>query len=313
MTAELHSREFFVPNGRSVVATLIHQVVPLPNSGLSEITRLWHALLSGRAIINIFMKRILVIDDEPDVADLLAITLRKQGGFSVSSACDATTGLRKAREESPLLILLDLMLPAMSGFEVCRLLKRDSATAKIPVIILTARVDEVDRILGFELGAADYVTKPFSPHEVALRIRAIAGRYEEGIGEQEFAAHKVCINWTRHEVSVGGRLVRLTAVEFRLLTYLIQTRGRTQSRDRLLAQVWNYSHLMTTRTVDTHMLRLRRKLGAASDLVETIRGYGYRFRQMEDARDGLPIQPPESRMNHAPSLEYGGNRIGRAN
>ena len=235
------------------------------------------------------MKRILVIDDEPDVADLLAVTLRKHGGFSVSGACDAAAGLRKAREESPLLILLDLMLPAMSGFQVCRLLKRDSATAKIPIIILTARVDEVDRILGFELGAADYITKPFSPHEVALRIRAIAGRYEDVVGEQEFAVHKICINWTRHEVSVGGRPVRLTAVEFKLLTYLIRTRGRTQSRDQLLTQVWDYSHLMTTRTVDTHMLRLRRKLGVAGDLVETIRGYGYRFRQMEDRLAGFTI------------------------
>ncbi len=225
------------------------------------------------------MKRILIIDDESDVADLLAINLYKHGQFTISTAVDGAVGLRKAREEAPTLIVLDLMLPGMSGFEVCRSLKEDSITEGIPVIVLTARAEAVDRVRGLELGADDYVTKPFSPREVVLRINALARHNRSTGGEQEWAVGNISVNPTRHEVCVGGSAVRLTAIEFKLLSHLIQTRGRIQSRDHLLNQVWEYSDLMTTRTVDAHMLRLRKKLGEARDVIETVRSYGYRFRE----------------------------------
>jgi two-component system phosphate regulon response regulator PhoB len=230
------------------------------------------------------MKDILVIDDEPDVADLLRINFRTRGQFTVSSATDGAIGLQKAREESPALIVLDLMLPRMSGFEVCKVLKADPTTKSIPVVVLSAKAEMADRIRGFELGAADYVTKPFSPREVVLRIGAIAGCLEGVAGEQEWTVGNISVNPTRHQVCVGGKPVSLTAVEFKLLTYLIQTRGRVQSRDQLLDKVWKYSNSMTTRTVDAHVVRLRRKLGQPGDIIETVRSYGYRVRNIEDRR-----------------------------
>jgi DNA-binding response OmpR family regulator len=228
------------------------------------------------------MKQVLVIDDEPDVADLLRINFRAQGQFTISAAADGVIGLQKAREESPLVIVLDLMLPRMSGFEVCKILKADAVTSPIPILFLTARADVADRLRGFELGAADYVTKPFSPREVVLRIGAIAGRQDAAPGEGKWSAGNISVNSSRHEVTVGGKPVRLTAVEFRLLSYLIQTRGRVQSRDQLLNKVWEYSSSITTRTVDAHVVRLRRKLGRSGDVVETVRTYGYRFRETGD-------------------------------
>lgn len=228
------------------------------------------------------MRQILVIDDEPDIADLLRINLRARGQFNVSSALDGTIGLEKAREEVPALIVLDLMLPGISGFEVCRILKADPATEPIPIVVLSARAEMADRIRGFELGAADYVTKPFSPREVALRIGAIAVDYEGAVAQEELIVGEISVNPTRHDVCVGGKPVRLTVVEFKLLTYLIQTRGRVQSRDQLLNKVWNYSSSMTTRTVDAHVVRLRKKLGRPGDIIETVRSYGYRCRNVED-------------------------------
>jgi len=228
------------------------------------------------------MKHILVIDDEPDVADLLRINFRARGEFTISAAVDGLTGLQKARDESPLAIILDLMLPGMSGFEVCRILKANEVTQSIPILFLTARADVSDRLRGFEIGAADYVTKPFSPREVVLRVSAIAGQQDGQRGEQKWSGGEISINQTRHEVSVGGRPVRLTAVEFKLLTYLVQTRGEVQSRDQLLSKVWDYSDSMTTRTVDAHVVRLRKKLGQCGDDIETVRTYGYRFREGEN-------------------------------
>lgn len=226
------------------------------------------------------MKNILVIDDEADVADLLAINLRQRGQFAVATALDGTKGLRMAREQAPALIVLDLMLPGISGFEVCRLLKSNSATERIPILVLSARAGVDDRLRGLEMGADDYVTKPFSPREVVLRIGALARHDEESSGEGQWTGGQISINHARHEVSVGGKPVRLTVIEFKLLSYLIKTNGRTQSRDQLLTQVWDYSDSMTTRTVDVHMLRLRKKLGKASGAIETVRSYGYRFRNI---------------------------------
>jgi two-component system phosphate regulon response regulator PhoB len=188
-------------------------------------------------------------------------------------------GLRKAREEFPSLIVLDLMLPGMSGFEICQILKADDATQSIPIVMLSAKADAADRVRGFELGADDYVTKPFSPRELVLRINALAQPKDQHDGDElEWRDDDIAISGSRHEVTVGGRRVCLTAIEFKLLTHLIQTRGRVQSRDFLLAQVWEYAGSMTTRTVDAHVQRLRKKLKKAGDVIETVRSHGYRFR-----------------------------------
>ena len=220
------------------------------------------------------MKRILIIEDEADVVDLLTLNLRRAGQFRISSATDGVVGLRMAREEFPTLIVLDLMLPGMCGFEVCRLLRIDEATREIPIVILSARVDAADRVRGFEVGADDYVTKPFSPREVVLRIKALAqGENQDVVGGLDWTEDAIAISGSRHEVTVGGRRVCLTALEFRLLTHLIRTRGRVQSRDFLLERVWEYVGSMTTRTVDAHIRRLRKKLGTAGDIIETVHGY----------------------------------------
>jgi two-component system phosphate regulon response regulator PhoB len=224
-------------------------------------------------------KSILVIEDETDVVDLLALNLRKAGGFSVSTASDGATGLNKARNEKPALVILDLMLPNMSGLEVCKILKSEPGTRHIPVLMLTAKADEIDRIVGLEFGADDYVTKPFSPREVILRIKAILRRGAAEQTEEPLTAGPITIDPARHRVSIGKSDVDLTSIEFRLLRMLVQRRGRVQERDRLLNEVWGYESVIDTRTVDTHIRRLREKLGQAGDHIETVRGFGYRFRE----------------------------------
>jgi two-component system, OmpR family, phosphate regulon response regulator PhoB len=222
------------------------------------------------------MQSLLVIDDEPDVADLLDLNLRKHGQYAISVAMDGAVGLRKAREQDPRLIVLDLMLPGMSGFDLCRVLKSDRSTRHIPILVLSARVEVADRIRCFELGADDYVTKPFSPRETTLRIHSLASRNRE-MSNQQWVAGDIRVNTSRHEVSVSGKIIHPTGIEFRLLTHLIEARGRVQSRDRLLSEVWGYSHALTTRTVETHMQRLRKKLGKAGSIIQTVRSYGYRM------------------------------------
>lgn len=224
-------------------------------------------------------KRILVVEDEKDVVDLLSLNLRKAGGFVVSSASDGATGLTKARDEKPDFIILDLMLPKMSGLEVCKILKTDAATRQIPVLMLTAKAEEIDRIVGLELGADDYVVKPFSPREVILRIKAILRRGDRKETDERLTAGAITIDPARHQVSVNGKAVNLTSLEFKLLRTLMQRRGRVQERDRLLNEVWGYESVIDTRTVDTHVRRLREKLGKAGDIVETVRGFGYRLRE----------------------------------
>ena len=220
-------------------------------------------------------RKILIIEDETDVADLLTLNLRK-AGYRVSTAADGASGLQKARDNRPDFIILDLMLPKMSGLEVCRILKSDTATAQIPILMLTAKAEEVDRIVGLEFGADDYVTKPFSPREVVLRIRAIFRRGEKP--DESLSAGPVSIDLARHQVRVNGKVVHLTSLEFKLLRTLMQRRGRVQDRDRLLNEVWGYEAVIDTRTVDTHVRRLREKLGKAGDAIETVRGFGYRLR-----------------------------------
>ena len=224
-------------------------------------------------------KTILIIEDERDVVDLLALNLRKSGGFIISTASDGAAGLTKARAEKPAFIILDLMLPRMPGLEVCKLLKTDQATQHIPILMLTAKAEEIDRIVGLEFGADDYVTKPFSPREIILRIKAILRR---GLAEQTddcLTAGPIIVDPARHKVLVGNKDIDLTSIEFKLLRRLMQRRGRVQERDRLLNEVWGYESVIDTRTVDTHVRRLREKLGKAGGAIETVRGFGYRFRE----------------------------------
>ncbi len=223
-------------------------------------------------------RNILIIEDESDVADLLTLNLRK-AGFRISTAADGASGLQKARDDRPDFIVLDLMLPKMLGLEVCRILKSDTATRHIPILMLTAKAEEIDRIVGLEFGADDYVTKPFSPREVVLRIKAILRRAEGGAEDECLSAGSIVIDPARHEVSVHGKRVNLTSLEFKLLRTLMQRRGRVQARDRLLNDVWGYESVIDTRTVDTHVRRLRKKLGKAADAIESVRGFGYRLRE----------------------------------
>ncbi len=221
--------------------------------------------------------KVLVAEDEPDMLALIASNLRN-GGYEVLSAEDGPSALAAARTENPALLVLDLMLPGMSGLEICRTLKGDPATARIPILMLTAKAEEIDRIVGLELGADDYLTKPFSPRELVLRIGNIlrrAGRADEPASLLQ--AGPIMIDRERLRVTVEGEPVELTATEMKLLSLLVERRGRVQARDTLLNDVWGYEVAIDTRTVDTHVRRLREKLGSAADCIETVRGFGYRF------------------------------------
>jgi two-component system phosphate regulon response regulator PhoB len=221
--------------------------------------------------------KILVVDDEPDIIELVEFNL-KSAGFEVLTAVDGAEAIEKARQLQPNLILLDLMLPEIDGMEVCKTLRREPATAGIPIIMLTAKAAEIDRVLGLELGADDYVTKPFSPRELILRIKGILRRGQPSESKKDVAhIGDLVIDQPRHLVTVQGKKVDLTATEFRLLSLLAQRRGRVQSREQLLQDVWEYDNLIDTRTVDTHMRRLREKLGKAARYLDTVRGVGYRF------------------------------------
>jgi len=228
--------------------------------------------------------KIMIVDDEADVIDMLVINLRS-AGFQVIAIEDGATALAKARIESPSLIILDLMLPKMPGLEICKVLKSDVATRHIPVIMLTAKAEEVDKIVGLELGADDYVTKPFSPRELILRINRSLRRGKDKVaGVERMTIGELMLDHTRHEVLVRSRPVDLTATEFRLLALLMERRGRVQGRDSLLNDVWGYESVIDTRTVDTHVRRLREKLGPLASYIETIRGVGYRISEGEPAQ-----------------------------
>jgi two-component system phosphate regulon response regulator PhoB len=221
--------------------------------------------------------KILVVDDEQDAVDLVAFNL-KQAGFQVVTAPDGAEALDKVHKHQPDLIVLDVMMPELDGLEVCKLLRRDSATTGIPILMLTAKATEVDRILGLELGADDYVTKPFSPRELVLRVRKLLARGKPHEARNErMVFGELTIDIPRHLVSWRGDSLDLTATEFKLLTTLAERRGRVQSRDQLLRDVWGYESMIDTRTVDTHMRRLREKLGPAARHLDTVRGVGYRF------------------------------------
>jgi two-component system phosphate regulon response regulator PhoB len=218
------------------------------------------------------------VDDEPEAVELVEFNL-KQAGYAVTTAADGAEALKKARSQTPDLIVLDVMLPEMNGFEICKALRLDPATAKTPIIMLTAKAAEIDRVLGLELGADDYLTKPFSPRELLLRIKKILSRgetIEKPRDQMRFG--DLLIDVPKHLVTWRGKPIDdLTATEFKLLTTLAQRSGRVQSRDALLRDVWEYDSLIDTRTVDTHMRRLREKFGPASKHLDTVRGVGYRF------------------------------------
>lgn len=227
---------------------------------------------------------ILIVDDEADLVRTLEYTLEREG-FETRSARNGKAALELlARDPAPDLVLLDLMLPDMSGTEVCRKLRQDPRTRKVPVIMLTAKTDEIDRVVGFEVGADDYVAKPFSLRELMLRVRAVLRRANPNEStsddeeEEELRFGILRVDVPGHRAWVGEEEISLTALEFRLLVTLLTRKGRVQTRDRLLDDVWGIQADVTTRTVDTHIKRLREKLGAAGDYVETLRGVGYRFK-----------------------------------
>jgi two-component system phosphate regulon response regulator PhoB len=224
---------------------------------------------------------VLVVDDESDIVDALTYNLHQEG-YRTRIARTGSQAVKAAQERPlPELVLLDLMLPDMSGTEVCRALRQDDELRRTPVIMLTAKDEEIDRVVGFEVGADDYVTKPFSVRELMLRVRAVLRRSTDvppsaGSAKVEFG--ELRIDPEAHQVWVHGEEIVLTALEFRLLTTLLERRGRVQTRTTLLEDVWGIHADITTRTVDTHVKRLREKLGVAGDYVETIRGVGYRMR-----------------------------------
>ena len=227
--------------------------------------------------------KILIIEDEPDIRKNLEYNLSREG-YSVLTAASIAEAEQLIYSNNLSLILLDLMLPDGSGLELCKKMKSDPDVQNLPIIILTAKDNEVDKVVGFEIGADDYVTKPFSVRELILRIKAVLKRGENKKDiveiDRQFGDLKIDID--SHEVYVDGELVNLTALEFKLLIQLVDRRGRVQSREQLLADVWGYSAEVSTRTVDTHIKRLREKLGTMGKYVQTIRGVGYKFSRSPD-------------------------------
>ena len=223
-------------------------------------------------------ERILLIEDEPDIAEVLQYNLEKEG-FAVEVARRGDSGLEALRREPADLLVLDLMLPGIDGLELTRLLKRDATTSRLPIVMLTARGEEVDRIVGLELGADDYISKPFSPREVVLRVKAVLRRRqpEDAVGDR-LEIGGIQLDVSGHQLRVRGREAPLTATEFRLLRLLMERGGRVQTRGQLLSDVWGYAEDIDSRTVDTHIRRLRRKLGPEAGRIETVIGVGYRLR-----------------------------------
>lgn len=234
--------------------------------------------------------RVLVVEDEPDIAALIAFQLTREG-FRVETASTGTDALAAVARESPDLVVLDRMLPGLSGDEVLESLRKDPATSSVPILVLTAKKEQEDRIAGFELGADDYLTKPFSPRELVLRVHAILRRFREpatDAGKRVLRAGPLSVDLTAHQVFLGEEELQFTPTEFRLLQTMVERAGQTQSRQKLLERAWgveaHVSDRIQTRTVDMHVRRLRAKLGPIGDWVETVRGFGYRFSVPEDSR-----------------------------
>ncbi len=229
------------------------------------------------------MHSILVVDDEPDILNLLEYNLKK-AGYAVLQAKDGPEAIELAVRKKPDLILLDVMLPDMEGTEVLKRLKSSDAVAHIPVIMLTAKGEEIDKVVGFELGAEDYITKPFSPRELILRLKAVLNRFSgqpavKESADKTFTFKELSIDFARHNCLVKGFAVALSSTEFKLLTELISAKGRVLTRDVILDRAWGHDCYVIPRTVDTHVRRLRAKLKSAGGYIETVRGVGYRFRE----------------------------------
>lgn len=222
-------------------------------------------------------KKVLIVEDEPDLRTTLEFNLKSEG-YKVNSAADGRGAINEIGKKVPDLVLLDLMLPDMSGLEVCKKIRKESFSDQVSIIMLTAKGEEVDRVLGFELGADDYVVKPFSVRELLLRISSILKRGSAtNSSKEQISIGDVEINLASHRVFISGLEIELTAKEFELLKYLAERNGRIQTREVLLEQVWGYNNSVTTRTVDTHIKRLRSKIGDVGSKIETVRGVGYRF------------------------------------
>ncbi len=222
-------------------------------------------------------KRVLVVEDEPDLRSTLEFNLKSEN-YKVTTVSDGESALAEISKNIPDLILLDLMLPDMSGLEICKKIRGESFSDKVSIIMLTAKGEEVDRVVGFELGADDYVVKPFSVRELMLRVSSILKRSKEkASNDEKIVIGDIEINLASHRVFISGIEVELTAKEFELLKYLTERNGRIQTRESLLEHVWGYNNSVTTRTVDTHIKRLRSKIGEVGTRIETVRGVGYRF------------------------------------
>ncbi len=223
--------------------------------------------------------KILIVEDDLPIAKLIRYNLEK-AGFACAAATTGQEAFEDLERQRVDLIVLDIMLPAgMDGFELCREIKKKESWAAIPILMLTARAEEIDRVLGLELGADDYMVKPFSPRELVLRIKAILrrGESQDTASREILAAGKLTVDRSRHKITLNAREIQLTPMEFKLLILLMERRGRMQSRERLLNDVWDVNADVTTRTVDAHIKSLRQKLGKMGKCVETVRGYGYRF------------------------------------
>ncbi len=223
--------------------------------------------------------KILIVEDDRDIVDLLTFNLEEEN-YETLAALDGREGLAMAYRQQPDLIILDIMLPGIDGFEVCRSLRADKATAHIPIIMLSARSQETDKVVGLELGADDYVTKPFSPRELIARIRANLRRNHSVEAGGHLILGDLVIDSIKHKVTVQGERVKLTTTEFKLLEWLAQRPGQVLSRDQILDAVAGYDAVVSDRTVDAHVKSLRRKLGPCKDYVETVRGVGYRFKEV---------------------------------
>jgi DNA-binding response OmpR family regulator len=229
------------------------------------------------------MKTILIIEDDPDIVRLLAHYLEPEG-YRIRSEANGIDGLRAARDVPPAVVILDVMLPGMDGYEVCKRLRGGTATAALPILMLTAKGDETEKIVGLEIGADDYVTKPFSPKEVVARVKALLRRSETEAPSGRVRYGVLTLDADRHEVAVDGRPVDLTAKEFGLLQYLLQRPGRLATRDALLDAVWGYDADVTTRTIDVHIRRLREKIPLLAAAILTVKPYGYKLRDEAEAR-----------------------------
>ena len=226
-------------------------------------------------------QKIFIVEDEPDIRETLKYNFSNEG-FKVSTAPDGEEALSNIKKVLPDVLILDLMLPGISGLDVCKSIRADDDIRDMSIIMLTAKGEEIDRVIGFELGADDYVTKPFSVRELILRVKVLLKKQRESLVENKLVTFgPIRIDLDAHELKINDKEIVLTALEFKLLQHLVKRKGRVQTREQLLGDVWGYSAEVTTRTVDTHIKRLREKLGDTSDYIQTIRGVGYRFSNVD--------------------------------